>query len=323
MPLDFTEIADELHKQVERHYTRRRVIAYGIDEIWGADLVHMPTEIAKINKDYLYILTVIDVFSKYAWVIPLQDKTSATVIQAFNSIIKKSKRKPQFLWVDKGGEFYSKQFIANLKKQHIEMYSTYGEHKSVVIERFNRTIKNWMFKYFTSHNTREWINVVDELTSKYNDKEHRSIGMTPIEASEPKNSKIVFHNLYGNMYNDIINKEQPKPKFKVGDYVRISRIKEQFERGFDANYSREIFKVSAVKRTTPITYKLDEYDGTPIEGSFYAQELQKTNNPDFFEVEKVLKTRTRRGVKEEYVKFLGWGSKYNLWVPVSNIEEFD
>lgn len=140
---------------------------YEIDDVWGADLVEMQ-EWSKHNKGYKYMLNVIDVFSKFAWSIPLKDKTGLTVLNALKSIVEQFSRKPKKLWVDKGKEFYNKHFDDWLKLNKITRYSTFGEHKSAVVERFNRTLKEKMWKQFTATNTRNWINMIDDLIYNYN-----------------------------------------------------------------------------------------------------------------------------------------------------------
>ena len=142
-----------MHKPVKRNFARRHVLVNEIDDVWGADLVEMQ-EWKTSNKGYRYMLTVIDCFSKFAWSIPLKDKTGLTVLDAFKKIIKESDRQPNFIWVDQGKEFYNKNMDEWLKQNNVLRYSTHGEHKSAVIERFNRTLKENMWKRFTAENTR-------------------------------------------------------------------------------------------------------------------------------------------------------------------------
>ena len=318
--MDFSTISNELHKQVIRNFPKRRVVALHTNQIWAMDLIDM-VEYAKQNDGDKYILCIIDVFSKFAWCIPLPDKKAVTILKAFKNVIKQSKRKPEKVWCDRGSEFYNELFKAFLDDNNITLYSTYGESKSVVVERFNRTIKNWLWKYFTAKHTRDWVNTLEELTDFYNRQKHRSIKMTPIEASKPENHKQVFHNLYGEMLNKEMNELAPIPKYHVGNVVRISCMKQTFEHGFHDNFSRETFTISAVNNTTPITYNLKEHNGDDIEGSFYEQELLKTQEPDFYEVESVLKTRKKKGKTEHFVKFLGWPKKYNAWVDAQNVRD--
>ena len=129
-----------MHKPVRRKFQRRQVISYEVDNIWSCDLVEMQ-EWSKENKGYRYMLNVVDVFSKYAWSIPLKDKTGITTLNAFKQIVQSSKRKPKHIWVDKGKEFYNKHIDEWIKENNIVRYSTYGEHKSAVVERFNRPLR--------------------------------------------------------------------------------------------------------------------------------------------------------------------------------------
>ena len=162
----------------------------GIDEIWAADLVEMQ-EFAKDNDGYRYILTVIDVFSKYGWMKPLKNKTGVEVADALSNIFKSSGRKPAKIWCDKGKEFYNKSV-----DKLVELYSTENEEKSCVIERWNRTMKERMYKYFTAHNTRRYVDVLDELVSHYNNTVHSSTKMTPVLASNKQNEGFVYLTLY-------------------------------------------------------------------------------------------------------------------------------
>ena len=136
------KLADELHTPIKRNFTRRRVIVNHIDEIWAADLVDMQ-KFSKWNRGYKYLMVVIDVFSKYGWIVPLKDKKGESVTNAFKTIFKKG-RKPQYLSVDKGKEFYNKHLKDLLEKYNTQIYSTENEEKSSVVERWNRTIKSKM-----------------------------------------------------------------------------------------------------------------------------------------------------------------------------------
>ena len=175
-------LSEEWHKPKRKNYTRRKIIVNHIDEIFAADLVEMQ-KFAKFNKGYRYLLTCIDIFSKFAWVIPLKDKKGINVKNALEKIFKQ--RKCEYLWTDRGKEFYNKQVQDLLKENNIKLYSTYNsEIKSSVIERFNRSFKNMMYKKFTENNNTIFYNILDELVDKYNTKYHRTIKMTSIEGSK-------------------------------------------------------------------------------------------------------------------------------------------
>ena len=144
---------------------------------------------SKFNRGVRFLLTVI---SKYGWMLPLKDKTGKSVADAFKEIFKKSKRKPEKLWTDKGRDFYNK----HVKELGVELYSTENEEKSSVVERWNRTMNEKMFKYFTANNTNKYIDVLDDSVERYNNTGHSSIKMTPVEASKKENEVRIYRNLY-------------------------------------------------------------------------------------------------------------------------------
>ena len=184
-------LAEELHKPIKRKFEKRRVLVNGIDRIWAADLEDMQA-FAKFNRGVKYLLAVIDVFSKYGWLIPLKDKTGKSVASALKTIFKE--RKPEKMWVDKGKEFYNKDV-----KDLIELYSTENEEKSSVVERWIRTMKEKMWKYFTANSTIIYINKLPDLVREYNNTRHSSIKMTPVQASKKENELGVWRNLYPNI----------------------------------------------------------------------------------------------------------------------------
>ena len=173
------QLSKEIHKPRRKNFQRRKVIVYDIDDVWGADLVDMQ-EWADKNKGFKYMLTVIDVFSKYAYVVKLKTKKGLEMKKAFRKLFKNGK--PKNLWVDKGSEFYNKDVKKFLKDNKVNMYSTYGDSKSAVVERFNRTLKEKMWKKFTERQTRVWIDMIDDLVGNYFNTMHSTIGFKPNEA---------------------------------------------------------------------------------------------------------------------------------------------
>ena len=240
----------------------------GIDEIWAADLVEMQ-KFSKWNKGVKYLLMVIDVFSKYGWIRGLKDKKTETVSKAFDDIFR-SKRERQMLWTDKGSEFISKRFKDFLKREGITLYHTENEEKSSVVERWNKTMKIRMWKMFTVNNNTVYFDKIDKLVNDYNNSRHSSVKMTPVEANKKKNESKVWSILYG----DLIYTKPDKPKFAIGDHVRISKYKRQvFDKGYTPNWTEEIFVIDKVLPTKPVTYSIDDLMGESIKGSFYEQEL--------------------------------------------------
>ena len=210
------ELADELHKPIRKKFQKRRVSASGTDAIWTADLVDMQS-FSRSNKGFNYILMIIDGFSKYGWAIPLKTKTGPEVMKAFQSLWR-TQKPPQKLWTDKGKEFYNKSMKELLEKDNVQLYSTENEEKSSIVERLNRTIKRNMWKYFGANNRMKYIDILPNLTKKYNNIYHRSIKCTPAFARAPSSYQHVYDVLY-NRHED--NDVGAKPKFKIGDRVRI------------------------------------------------------------------------------------------------------
>ena len=206
-------LSEELHKPKRKNFPRRKIIVNYINEIFAADLVEMQ-KFAKLNKGYRYLLTCIDIFSKYSRVIPFKDKKEINVKNALQKIFKQ--RKCEFLWTDRGKEFYDKQVQDLLNENNIKLYSTNNsEIKSSVVERFNRTFKNMMYKKFTENNNTIFYNIIDDLVNEYNHKYHTTIKTSPIEGSKKINEKKIK-----NIYN--FDKTTKIGKFKIGDRVRIS-----------------------------------------------------------------------------------------------------
>ena len=140
--------------------------------------------LSKFNKGFRFLLCVIDIFSKYAWVIPLKDKKGLSIVSAFQIILKESNHKPNKIWVDKGSEFYNSSFKKWLKDNDIEMYSTNNEGKSVIAERFIRTLKNKIYKYMTSISKNVYIDKLDNIVKRYNNTYHTSIKMKPVDVKD-------------------------------------------------------------------------------------------------------------------------------------------
>ena len=182
------QLAEELHKPITKNFRKRRVISKGVDKIWTADLVEIQ-KFSKGNKGIKYLLMVIDIFSKYGWIKPLKDKKTESVSSAFDEIFKKSKRKPEMLWTDKGSEFVSKHFKEFLKKNKIKLYHTENEEKSSYVERWNKTMKNKMWRMFSANNSTVYWDKLDKLVDDCNNTIYSSIEMTPKEASKKENEK--------------------------------------------------------------------------------------------------------------------------------------
>ncbi|KAL9982416.1 hypothetical protein ACROYT_G004454 [Oculina patagonica] len=185
------------------------------------------------------------------------------------------------------------------------------EGKAVVIERFNRTLKNKMYKQFTIQGNTQYLEMLPKIVKEYNNTKHSSIKMTPIEASKKKNEGTVYFNLYGDM-----EPLSAKPKFKVGDKVRISKYKRiVFDKGYTPNWSEEMFVITKIQHTNPITYKLKDFRDEEIQGSFYEPELLKAKQ-DVFRIDKVIRRDYKK--KHALVKWKGYNDDFNSWIPMKD-----
>ncbi|CAP39320.1 Protein CBG22824 [Caenorhabditis briggsae] len=265
-----------LHKPARKNFKSERVYVHNIDEQWQSDLVEM-IPYAEENKDFKYLLTVIDCFSKYAWVIPLKTKTGKETANALQTIFEK--RKPQKIQTDNGKEYYNKEMKALFKGQNIHHFSTYSNKKASIIERFNRTLKEKMWKMFTHQGDHKWVNILDKLVTGYNDHHHRSINMSPIEASKKDNAEQVYETLYPSTGKEMFKNESPiRSKFKIDDTVRITKYKAVFAEGYLPNWSTEMFKISKVHPGDVTTYSIRDLADEEITGKFYEEELTFYNN---------------------------------------------
>jgi hypothetical protein len=306
---DFEELSTELYKPFRKTKNVRRVNVFSLNDIFTADIVDMNDRIQH-NNGIRYILVVMDVKSRYAWAFPLKNKDAKTVGNAFSELFDKLKITPKHLWVDQGGEFYNKDFEKYLKSKGVELYSTFGDHKASMIERFNRTLKTWMYKAFVANNSNDWVSILPELISKYNNKKHSSISVSPnVAYKDPTKIQERVRKING-----------IDQTFKVGDLVRVAVKKLTFEKSYTANWSVELFTIDEVLNTNPITYTLKDLNGEKIKGSFYTNELQKTKFTEpVYLVNEILKERTVGKKKQLFVSWVGYRDNMNSWVDVKDV----
>lgn len=306
-------VVKEIHKQARKNFPRRHVVMKDIDDLWQADLIDMQS-ISRENSNFKYILAVIDVFSKYAWVYPLKQKNMEQTFKAFQHLFSKN-RIPKNLQTDLGTEFYNKKLKTLFNHYNINHYSTYSTKKASVVERFIRTFKGIMYRYFSLKGNYVWFShdILSKLIEMYNGRMHRTIGLKPNQVNASHKEQILQK--YKN--NIRLDKRfiQNKTILKFGDYVRISKYKGTFEKGYTPNWSTEIFKIIKIQNTDPVTYLLEDAKKNPILGSFYIQELQKTRHPDIYLVEKVIK----KNGNKLFVKWLGLPSNENCWIDKSKV----
>lgn len=302
-----------LHRQAGKRYPTRKYIVHDIDEQWQADLADVAL-IANKNDDNHFILTVIDIFSRYAWARPLKNKSGKEVAKAFNDIFQEG-RIPQRIQSDQGKEFENRHVEALFNQHNIELFSVKSAYKAAIVERFNRTLKHKLWRYFTMSTKQKWTHILQDAVHSYNNSVHRTIGCRPADVTpalvDRIREKAFKRRAASNKKSDI----------KVGDKVRISKVKSVFAKGYLPNWTEEIFIVESINRkTSPITYKLKDYRGETIEGSFYRQEIESViHDDDEYIVERVIRTQRRGNEQWCFVKWEGYPSTMNSWVRKSDI----
>lgn len=304
-------LVDELHRQARRTFPRRSTVMMGIEDTLQADLVEM-IPYAKQNKAMKYILTVINIFSKRAYARAIKNKTGEEVTDAMDSILNSLGYSIRNLHVDNGSEFYNKLMQNMLNKRNIKLYSTFTTKKAAIVERFNRTLKNKMWKIFSFRGSYKWVDILPSLLDDYNNTIHRTIKMKPKDVDRGNEEYLL-----NAFYRDRALPIQRKSKFKVGDYVRISKYKHIFSKGYTPNWTTEVFKINQIQKTVPITYLLHDLDDITINGTVYAEELQLVNNPRLYLVERIIKSKGDK----VYVKWLGFDSSKNSWISRRDVLE--
>ena len=309
-----------LHRQVRKRFPRNRIFVREVDEQWEVDLADLPS-LMKFNNGYRYLFCCIDVLSKYAWVLSLKRKTGPVLVEGFRRTIDTSGRKPMKTRADKGGEFVNKHFKEFCQEQNIKFFTSQNEVKAAIVERFQRTLKSYMWRYFTKSGSYRYIDKLQDFVYAYNHRIHRSIKRKPVDVTY-ENSHEVRKTLYKDLpKRDPTKWGSPKYRFEVGDQVRISKTKGLFEKGYEQNWSIEIYTISQrLNRHKPL-YLLKDNQGELLVGTFYEVELQKVIPPEFYSIEKIVKTRTRGKEKEHLVKWLGYPTSANSWIKESQMKQ--
>ena len=309
------DLALELLKPKRHTFPRRKIYSPDLDRIWTMDLMVLD-RYSKQNKNYKYILVVLDIFSRYAWGRPLKTKTGKEAAAALQDIFTKSKRIPTRIWSDDGSEFLNADVRQLLKKHKITLYSSFNEPKASIAERFIRSLRRKIEIHYIVTQSTVWYNVLQDLIDEYNSQKHRSIGMSPDEAIKPEN----FSKVFDKQYSDPGIKSSTKPGLHVGERVRISLHKRHFEKGATANWSEEIFEiVKVMKNYKPTVYKLKDLAGEEIDGGFYREQLQQTDQ-EIYRIDKVLRKRKlANGKSESFVRWSGYPDKFNSWEPSENV----
>ena len=301
------------YKPIIRKHKFQKTFVKNLADQTQLDLVDMGKGKNK-NKGYYWILTAVETLSRYAFTIPVYRKDIKNMTKAVILLLDKFKTRfgkyPDVVQFDEGKEFCNVGVRDLLKSHNVDYFSTHSDKKAAIVERFNRTLKTMMWKYFYSKGTYNWVDVLNELTKNYNNTKHSSILMKPKDVNKT-NENMVWVTLFGSPLGNL-----PLPKFRTGDTVRVSKYKSIFVKGYEANFTEEIFKISKVFRGDPTVYELEDHEGKPIIGKFYEGELSAVNKKDdTYRIEKVLRKKNGMAL----VIWLGYDSR--SWVPIADIKD--
>jgi transposase InsO family protein len=325
------QVAYQLHKPARHTFVRNQTVVADIDEQWQADLADMHT-ISRENKGYRFILTCVDVLSRYAWAVPVRSKSGNDMLVAMRALFHlAAPRRPKRLQTDKGTEFYNARVRQFLSEQGVELFSTNSDKKAALVERFNRTLKARIYKHFTAWKTRRYVDVLQDIVDGYNQSYHRTIGRRPADVVTEDDAKEVWRRVYYDSKEAQLRPADRRVHAVNADheYVRLSKVKGAFDKGYIPNWGREHYEVVYMRpqrrggMPRPV-YKLKDTMGEDIEGACYPEEIQHIPEPatHIIEVERVLRQRRVDKQAEYLVKFKGWPHKFNRWLTKPELEQY-
>ena len=304
------QLAPTLHKPVRYKFKRNKTIVMNIGDQYQSDLCDV-TNISKDNDGFTFLLTCIDCFSRYAWVKPVKNKSGKEITKVLESIFREKVCKR--LQTDKGKEFLNINVKNLLIKYKVQLWiSNNDDVKAAIVERFNRTLKTRMYKYFTANNTRRYIDVLQDLVKGYNNTVHSSIKMAPSKV-RMKDQVQLRQLLY--------KKDRSKKyKYNLNSHVRISKTRRTFKKGYLPNWTEEIFTIASREKKVKPVYTLKDYNNNIIEGKFYEEELQQVDLPNEFRIEKIIKKKRQGNRTLYFVKWQGYDDSFNSWVSAEDLK---
>jgi len=303
---------------------RNRVLVKGIDDQFDADLIVFAdkTHWVPVNDGYRYILVVIDVFSRYVWARPLKSKEVVQVKEAFSDIFRDSRRLPRRIRSDRGSEFTSAEMRRYMKNKRVTQIFTNNELQANYVERVIKTLKSKLMRYMTDRNTRRWIDVLQDIVDSYNNTWHYGIRATPALIDRGQEKKLWWQMYWPEEPYDRERRGRMRRKtqyaFNLGDLVRLNKIKRAFQREYDQRWTGEVFRIERRFSLDRIPkYKIVDWEGEPIEGTFYQNELQRVIVPadTLFTIDYEIEEETDAdGVEWVKVHYAYWPSKFDSWV---------
>lgn len=316
-----------LQRQIRRPLKIPNIRVTGINAQWSMDLMDVQN-LSKENDGIRFLLILIDTLSKYLRIVVLKQKSARDVLNAIKQVFE-SGVKCQTLRSDRGGEFKNRQLLNYLKNEGVRIFFANQNSKASIAERVIRTIRGRLYRYFQKERTHRYVDVLSDVVENYNSTPHRSLhGLSPNEVTK-ENEADVWARLYlkkikrsGKQNTKKKKQRTVRYRYKINDLIRLSHLKHIFRRGYNQQFTGEIFKVSKRFHLQGIPmYKVRDFNEELIEGDFYENDLQKVDKSEdsLWLIEKVIKKRVRKGQKELFIKFESWPEKFNQWVKESDI----
>jgi ribosomal protein L21E len=334
------EVVTLYQRPTFKNRVRRKVVSGLRWSLMDCDLLVLNQErYTAANEGRGYILVCIDILSRYAAVASVKTKSGPDVLSGFKEIFNRIGKFPVSVRADFGKEFNNAHVTNYMRKHGVNLYYARSSTKANYSESFIRNLKSRLFRVFQHRNTYRYLDILQKLVESYNSTFHSSIEMAPSEVNSQNEQEVWFRKYFPPAsYKEAFikaNRLQRSRKsskihdkhlfrYKIGDHVRISTLGDKFTRDFDTKFSGEVYTVTgrAISQGIPIYYLSDQHK-KKIEGSFYEFEMQGIyfNPKQTFKIEKVLQTRTRKGVKESLVKYQFWPASYNQWLPTKSIKQ--
>ena len=309
-------------KPLRRRFDRPHAPSPGLDYFWEADLVDFNT-VSSDNDGYKYILIALDTFSRYAFARPLKTKTPRETATAFKTIVEDNGRRPRYsVRTDADTEFRG-EFEKYLETLSVRHYIARSDIHAAYAERLIKTLRTRLYRAFLNAQKHRWVDILDNVVTAYNASTHRMTGYAPRAVTTDNEGLVAVRQADIRRKNEKKNPRKTPYRYKIGAVVRVGALRRTFGRQYDQKFSGELFKVAQrYRRGVKAVYKLNDWDGDPITGAFYEEELAAAAPPrdGRFKVDRVIKTRGRGRNKEAFVSWLYYPKKFNAWIPYERVE---
>lgn len=306
-----------LHKSYQKPRHRNPFFVYALRDQIQMDLIDV-SQLAQYNDNVKFLLAVIDVFSKKAWIEPMEDKSANTSLRVIKQVVDNIMPPPKAVLFDHGMEFLNAKVGKYLEEKQIKIITPNSETKAAVCERFNRSIQDLIYKYMTENETFRYVDVLESLLGAYNNRGHRTLKyLTPNKAEKAENHNQVL-NALNEHYTKSVLREEPV-KYKIGQTVRVKTLPGRFDRGYQERFTREHFKIIKINTRQPIPmYVLQSLNNNEIiQGGFYFSELSPIKSTSFKMT--VLKSRKYKGRLQHFVKWRDFDDTHNQWIYADNV----